>query len=130
LTYISGSVSTTFVVSDNYDSNSLANYEITPDGDSTVPVSYNLAAEAPSVGPPSPGVGTFGLSYSFGAGWRFLRVGQVSGGSLINTTSVSQIVYWIYGDNSGNFARLRIYDSNNQYFQPNGVTINWTVKFF
>jgi hypothetical protein len=105
------------------------NIKVYLDGDSKVPANFNLKDV---VEPSSPFENVKSLEYSFGSGWRFIRIVGVGGKTLVEGKPIGFGV-WVYGDNSSNILRMRVIDSQGQTFQPNGPAIDWNgwkwVKF-
>jgi len=98
----------------------------------TVNSSQVLTLGTPVGGPPETGLGSFRIDYIFYPGWKFIRVTH-SGTVGIPGTNIIGFQMWIYGDGSGNAARLRIVDSSGQTFQPNGPVMNfvgWQLGYF
>jgi len=90
------------------------------DGDVKVPSAVHLdAASAP------PGGGAaLRVDYQFAPGWSFARVAE--GRPVALPGRPLGLSLWIYGDASGNLARLRFRDASGQTFQANGLAIDWS----
>ena len=83
------------------------------DGDAKVPSTVYL----------TPSGSALRVAYRFAPGWSFLRV--VAPPSAPLTGKPVGVGLWIYGDGSGNLARMRIGDVTGQTFQVNGLPIDW-----
>ncbi|MGC8667979.1 MAG: cellulase family glycosylhydrolase [Chthonomonadales bacterium] len=99
-------------------------YRLVADGDAKVASELELVVTTPPSGL-GPGFGAVRITYRFAAGWKFARlapqtdaVRQISGQPLA-------LLLWVYGDGSGNLARLRFTDASGQTFQPDGGAINF-----
>jgi len=103
-----------------------ADYGAIGDGDAKVASTQALAvAQAPAaLGGQS--VRALKLSYSWDAGWKFIRVLPPASLKIEGRPTALQV--WIYGDATGNLARLRVRDESGQTFQPTGdpQAIDWT----
>ena len=90
------------------------------DGDTKLPSTVHLdAASAPPGGGPA-----LGVDYQFAPGWSFARVTEAQPAALPGRPL--GLGLWIYGDSSGNLARLRFQDASGQTFQNNGLAIDWS----
>jgi len=65
------------------------------------------------------------LTYSFEAGWKFLRVTPAREEMKPIAGTPREMGMWLYGDGSGNLVRVRFSDSVGQVFQPNAVKIDF-----
>ena len=83
------------------------------DGDAKVPSTMHISTSGSALR----------VDYRFAPGWSFLRVPAPS--SVPLTGKPVGIGLWIYGDGSGNLARMRIGDATGQTFQANGLPIDW-----
>ena len=95
------------------------------DGDPKVPSEQSLLAAAPPEGPLVPGSLALEIVYQFDAGWKFVRL--VPRGSELQTITGRPAAFgaWIFGDQSGNYFRLRVTDATGQTFQPSGPPLSW-----
>jgi hypothetical protein len=64
------------------------------------------------------------LDYSWEAGWKFVQVLLPNERAEIKGQPKAVQMY-VYGDGSGNLARLRVMDATGQTFQPTGGPIDW-----
>ena len=89
------------------------------DGDPKVPSTAHLdSASAPPGGGPA-----LRLDYSFAPGWSFVRV--VEAGPAPLPGRPLGLGLWVYGDGSGNAARMRFRDATGQTLQANGLPLTW-----
>ncbi len=89
------------------------------DGDAKVPSTVHLdPASVPPGGGPA-----LGLSYQFAPGWSFVRVSEGQPPALLGRPL--GLGLWVYGDGSGNLARMRFRDATGQTLQVNGLPVNW-----
>ena len=89
------------------------------DGDAKVPSSVHLepASAAPGGGP------AVRADYLFAPGWSFVRVAESQPAALPGRPR--GLGLWVYGDGSGNLARMRVRDATGQTLQANGLPIDW-----
>ncbi|MDQ2798009.1 MAG: cellulase family glycosylhydrolase [Armatimonadota bacterium] len=88
------------------------------DGDLKVPSTVHLTPATPS-----PGGTALRLDYQFAPGWSFARVAEPQSSAL--TGKPVGLGLWVYGDGSGNTARMRFRDASGQILQPNGLNVDW-----
>lgn len=89
------------------------------DGDAKVPSTVHLdPASAPPGGGPA-----LKMDYQFAPGWSFARVAEGQPSAL--TGRPLGLGLWIWGDASGNLARMRFRDATGQTLQANGLPIDW-----
>lgn len=95
-----------------------ADYAALGDGDAKVASKQSLSvAQAPAaLGGNS--IKALKLSYSWDAGWKFIRVLPPATLKLEGRPRALQM--WVFGDGVGNLARLRVRDESGQTFQPTG----------
>ena len=89
------------------------------DGDAKVPSTVHLDPTSTGLG----GGPALGLSYQFAPGWSFARVVEASPSALPGKPL--GLGLWVYGDGSGNLARMRFRDATGQTLQINGLQIDW-----
>ncbi len=102
-----------------------ADYAAVPDGDAKVASTQSLSlAQAPEALGGKP-IKALKLSYSWGEGWKFLRV--LPPATLKLEGQPKYLKLWVLGDGAGNLARLRVRDESGQTFQPTGdpQSISW-----
>ena len=89
------------------------------DGDAKVPSTVYLD---PTSAPPGGGFAVR-VQYQFAPGWSFARV--VEGQPVPLPGRPLGLGLWVYGDGSGNLARMRFRDATGQTLQVNGLPIDW-----
>jgi len=89
------------------------------DGDAKVPSTVHLD---PASAPPGGGL-VLRADYQFAPGWSFVRVVEGKPESLPGRPL--GLGLWVWGDGSGNLARMRFRDATGQTLQPNGLPIDW-----
>ena len=99
-------------------------YRLVPDGDPKVASELALAAASPPQGI-APGMGAVKITYRFSAGWKFARLVPQTDAIRDIPGRPRALLIWVYGDGSGNLARLRITDASGQTFQPDGGVIDF-----
>ena len=89
------------------------------DGDLKVPSTVHLEIDpaVPDSGP------ALRLAYQFAPGWSFVRVAPPQAMPLPGKPVGMGL--WVYGDSSGNSARMRLRDASGQTFQPTGPDVDW-----
>lgn len=105
--------------------NAAANYSVLPDGDAKVGSTQTIIADPgpePLLGAGAP---TIKLDYAFEAGWKFVRIVPKGDPAKIIEDKPNALQLWVYGDGSGNYARMRFTDESGQTFQPNGEPVGW-----
>jgi hypothetical protein len=83
------------------------------DGDAKVPSAVHLTPESLALR----------VDYRFAHGWSFVRVFAPPPMPLIGRPV--GVGMWVYGDGSGNAARMRFRDATGQTLQANGMPIDW-----
>jgi hypothetical protein len=87
-------------------------YAVSPDGDPKVPCEAKLTyAKAPDGAPVDV---CAKLDYTFGSGWRFIRIHQDARVPIPDKPRCVRM--WVKGDGSG-FGRLRVKDAGQEFFQ-------------
>ena len=89
------------------------------DGDAKVPSTIHLDAASAAPG----GGHALSLGYQFAPGWSFARVAEGQPSALSGRPL--GLGLWVYGDGSGNLARMRFRDATGQTLQVNGFPIDW-----
>lgn len=89
------------------------------DGDAKVPSTVQLGSDDQPPG----GGHALKMQYQFAPGWSFARVAQES--PLALPGRPLGLGLWVYGDGSGNLARMRFRDATGQTLQVNGLPIDW-----
>ena len=89
------------------------------DGDLKVPSTVHLAPD-PAIPDSSQ---TLRLDYQFAPGWSFARVAGPQSAPLSGKPVGMGL--WVYGDGSGNSARMRFRDASGQTLQVNGLNVDW-----
>jgi len=107
---------------DGRSGDNIQKYRIDLDGDPKVPGDAKLTYVTAPSGAPA-GV-CAKLDYSFGAGWRFVRVSQAARIPIADKPRWVKV--WVKGDGGTGSARLRLDDSGNQTFQPDLGVLNFT----
>jgi len=98
-------------------------YKLIADGDAKVASDLHLSAGAPPEGPPVPGADVLELRYRFDAGWKFARLAPQTDTARRIDGKPKALAIWVFGDKSGNVARIRFTDSTGQTFQ-NGPQVS------
>ncbi len=95
-----------------------ADYAVVPDGDMKVASTQSLSlAQAPTpLGEQQ--IKALRLSYSWDAGWKFVRVLPPANLKIEGRPKYLQL--WVLGDGQNNQLRLRVRDESGQTFQPAG----------
>lgn len=97
-------------------------YGVQSDGDAKVPCEAKLIyAKAPAGAPMDV---CAKLDYSFGAGWKYIRVFQ--DGLIPIEDKPSSVRIWVKGDGGNGVGRLRVEDAGKETFQPDFGTTNFT----
>lgn len=106
---------------------------VSVDGDAAVPNSHEVQDALPSDGAPLAQSAAMRLKYSFGAGWKFMRLSRndtkitaTERGEGIPPLWPTGFGCWLHGDGKGCQARIRFTDATGQTFQPDGPRIDWT----
>ncbi|HWB57907.1 MAG TPA: cellulase family glycosylhydrolase [Chthoniobacteraceae bacterium] len=103
----------------------LAAYKLVGDGDAAVASALDLAPAPAPDGLPVAGTTALHLTYTFGAGWKFLRMVPLTD-KLKEITGVPvSFGIWIFGDGKGCIPRIRFIDKHGQTFQASGPKIDW-----
>ncbi|MDF2440978.1 MAG: polysaccharide biosynthesis protein PslG [Abditibacteriota bacterium] len=105
--------------------NAARNHSVLPDGDAAVRSTQSITAApspAPLLGATAP---TLKLDYAFEVGWKFVRIVPQNDAAKLLEGKPTALQMWVYGDGSGNHARMRFADESGQTFQPNGEAVNW-----
>ena len=97
----------------------LPSLHVALDGDAKVPSTVRLSPAAAPVG----GGPALEMDYCFAPGWSFARVAERQPVALPGWPL--GLGLWIYGDVSGNLARMRFRDATGQTLQVNGFPIDW-----
>ena len=92
-------------------------WTIYPDGDPKVASTQRLKADKADVMPGLSDQPSLDLDYHLDKGWKFLRIAPKA---PIDLGAAKEIGMWVFGDGSGNIARLRVTDASGQVFQPEG----------
>lgn len=100
-------------------------YTLVPDGDAKIGSAQTVTVATPPDGMPMPGMSALKITYRFDAGWKFIRLTPATDALKGNLGQPKALGLWIYGDGSGNQARLRFTDSTGQTFQPGGEALKW-----
>jgi len=97
------------------------------DGDKKVKSEQSLNVEElpDAIAGEMKGLAGLKLTYSFEAGWKFLRVTPAREEMKPIAGTPREMGMWLYGDGSGNLVRVRFSDSVGQVFQPNAVKIDF-----
>lgn len=97
-------------------------YGVHLDGDAKVPAEAKLTyCKAPGGGPADV---CARLDYSFGTGWRFVRISHGIPVPIVDQPSQARI--WVKGDGGSGAGRLRVTDAGNQTFQPDFGSLNFS----
>ncbi|HEX2950587.1 MAG TPA: cellulase family glycosylhydrolase [Armatimonadota bacterium] len=64
------------------------------------------------------------LTYSFGAGWKFIEVKSVTPQPTVTGPCIMGV--WVYGNNTNDTIRMRYVDGNGRTFQPTFGRLNFT----
>ncbi len=97
-------------------------YAVKLDGDPKVPADAKLTyCKAPGGAPAEV---CAKLDYSFGNGWKFVRVTHGIPVPIVEQPSRARI--WVKGDGGNGAGRLRVIDSGDQTFQPDFGTLNFS----
>ena len=64
------------------------------------------------------------LDYSFGAGWKYIRVFQ--DGLIPIADKPTRVTIWVKGNGGSGMGRLRVEDAGRETFQPDFGTLNFT----
>jgi hypothetical protein len=105
-----------------------AAYKLVADGDAKVASTQSLSLGTPPASAESPTVSpatSLRITYGFEKGWKFVRLVPQKDALKKIDGRPTALGLWLYGDGSGNLARLRFTDSTGQTFQPNGEPIQW-----
>ena len=89
------------------------------DGDTKVPSTVRLDSVSTAPG----GGSALLLNYKFAPGWSFVRVAE--GQPIPLPGRPLGLGLWVYGDGSGNLARMRFRDATGQALQVNGLPVDW-----
>jgi len=100
-------------------------YAIVPEGDPKVASEQTLTTATPPAGLPAPGMGALKITYRFDAGWKFVQVQPKTNALKAIKGQPKALGLWVYGDGSGNIARMRFTDATGQTFQPEGEAVKW-----
>ncbi|HSI12642.1 MAG TPA: cellulase family glycosylhydrolase [Chthoniobacter sp.] len=105
---------------------------VSVDGDAAVLHSHEIQDDVPSVGVPLAQSAAVRLKYSFGKGWKFMRLSRsdtkiaaTDRGVDIPPLWPTGFGCWLHGDGKGCQARIRFTDATGQTFQPDGPKIDW-----
>lgn len=92
------------------------------DGDAKVKAEAKLTYVKSPVGAPEDVCAK--LDYSFGAGWKYIRVFQ--DGLIPIADKPHGVKIWVKGDGGSGVGRLRMEDAGRETFQPDFGTLNFT----
>lgn len=95
------------------------------DGDGQVAARADLVLTNAPGGDAAPYPMAWRLDYEFAAGWRFVRAAPTAPAESVLLEFPDALGMWVYGDQSGNMLRMRVVDSADQTFQPNGPRLDW-----
>jgi polysaccharide biosynthesis protein PslG len=98
-------------------------WRVEPDGDNKVASAQSVKPGTGDIDPALIGQATLDLDYRLDKGWKFLRVAP---NKPIDLGAAKEIRMWVFGDGSGNVARLRVIDASGQTFQPDAGRLNFT----
>ena len=102
-----------------------ASYQLHTDGDAKVRSTQSVSLAQPPDGPLAPGMAALKIAYDFDPGWKFIRLAPKADDLKKVEGKPNALQMWVYGDGSGNRARMRVIDSTGQVFQPDGGAIDW-----
>lgn len=97
-------------------------YGVTSDGDAKVASEQKLTFVKAPKGAPNDVCAK--LDYSFGAGWKYIRIFQDGRVPIEGKPGVVKI--WVKGDGGNGMGRLRMEDAGKETFQPDFGTANYT----
>ncbi|MDB5296698.1 MAG: hypothetical protein JWO31_2681 [Phycisphaerales bacterium] len=101
-------------------------YRLSVDGDKKVKSEQTLSIAEPPAGPLAEGVKGMALTYRFDAGHKFVQVMPATAAAKALQGRPRELRVWVYGDNTGNVARMRYAGADGQTFQPDGVRLDWS----
>ena len=97
-------------------------YALQLDGDAKVPAEAKLTYCKAPAGAPADVCAR--LDYSFGNGWRFVRIAQGLPIPIVERPTSARV--WVKGDGGSGAGRLRFRDSGDETFQPDFGSLNFT----
>jgi len=103
-----------------------AGWQMHSDGDAKIASTQSVTLAPTPAGAPMAGTSTLKIDYTMAEGWKFIRLAPKTAALKKIDGRPKAVGYWIYGNGSKEFVRLRFVDSTGQVFQPSGERMTWT----